>query len=523
MSWHFSTISLQYIVGGILSLIIAIYIFCKNPRTLEYIYFFSYGSLTSIWAFFMFFHRIAPTANASELFFKVGLFFFQLFTAILLITILSLRKPRKIYLLFLAPAIAVGIFGFITPIRILWSRWGWSYKFLPTFMKHIYSISPVAHIIGICFVLMLFIKKYGASALQKKRKIMLFGSILYMIGIGTSNSIISVNPNFPPLGGVLATILFFFIAYAINLPSEKIILSEMKVPLGKLSNFYLQFLNVFRDVIPGKELGSRSFRFEEYLEAMGLKDVVVPKSGKLTFAPEKINNENMGEIPDNILEIIKEYSWAMEAVNDFTNVFVATYEVLKSKSKDAADKWFEQMLQRHGGFLVKQGILADIPEDVKILAIFKELHPGKSYLFSEEAPNEAYSKLKEALGSGFDGLVITKFHPQKVRERYDVEKASICWLTFNNFNTENTINPKNLNQLHKQISDFVKSPSRSVVLLDCFKEIVLVNGFEYAMNFLREIKEICKECNANLLISINPKVFEEKQIPTIEKELEELK
>ena len=211
------------------------------------------------------------------------------------------------------------------------------------------------------------------------------------------------------------------------------------------------------------------------------------------------------------------------------------------------------MLQRHGGFLVKHGILADIPEDVKIPAIFKELYPGKSYLFSEEAPNGAYSKLKKALDSNFDGLSITKFHPQKVRERYNIEKASIFWLTFNelktpglnndlgrvakrsvayqyqyrnqrrHIETENKIDPKNLNRFSKAISDFVKSPSRSVVLLDCFKEIVLVNGFEYAMNFLREIKEICKECNANLLISINPKVFEEKQIPTIEKELEELK
>jgi len=363
----------------------------------------------------------------------------------------------------------------------------------------------------------------------------------------STNAIISSHPNFPPFGGVFTTMFFLFIAYAISLPTE-IISANTVLPSGELPKSYLQFLNSFRNVIPGKELGSGSFRFEEYLEAMGLKDIVVPESGKLTFALEKIDDENMSEILDSILRIIKEYSWAMGAVNDFTDVFLNTYKTLKLKSKDAADKWFEQMVRIHGGFLSKQGILADIPEDVKIPAIFKELSPGKSDLFSEETPNEAYSKLKEALDSSFDGLVITKFHPQKVIERYNIEKASIFWLTFNELKTsglsndlgrvayqdqyqnqrrrietENKIDPKNLNRFSKAISDFVKSPSRSVVLLDCFKEIVLVNGFEYAMNFLREIKEICKECNANLLISINPKVFEEKQIPTIEKELEELK
>ena len=71
------------------------------------------------------------------------------------------------------------------------------------------------------------------------------------------------------------------------------------------------------------------------------------------------------------------------------------------------------------------------------------------------------------------------------------------------------------------MSDFVDKIKEACVLLDCFSEIVIVNGFEEAMNLLREIKEICKEHDANLLISINPELFKKEQLAIIEKEMME--
>ena len=124
---------------------------------------------------------------------------------------------------------------------------------------------------------------------------------------------------------------------------------------------------------------------------------------------------------------------------------------------------------------------------------------------------------------GFECLCVTKLHPQKVGERYGVGKASVIWLTFKASNTEKTINPRHLDELSKTISKFVKTASRSAILIDCFWEIVMVNGFERAESFLKGVKEVCKENNSNLLISLNREVFEEKQMAVMEKEMDEVK
>jgi len=351
---------------------------------------------------------------------------------------------------------------------------------------------------------------------------MLFGFILYVISMGASNYVISSNPDFPPFGGVITIILFLFVAYAINLPIEKITSSPLaKKRLRELSNLYLQFLNAFQAKTPGKELGGSSFRFAEYIEAMGLKDVVVSGSGRLTFNPDELSDENIKEIPDNILKIMKEHSWVVETINDFMPVLVRTYEILQLQSKGEASEWLEQIFQRHGGFLAKQGGLAAMPKEVKIPEIFKELQLGRAYLFKEEKPARAYKKLREALSYGFASLCISKLDPQKVRERYGVGKASMFWLTFKK--TEGTINPKDFVKLNRTISEFVKKPDASIVLLDCFDQIKFANGLQKSLTVLKDFRNLCNETSSIILISINPELFEKQQLAAIEKELEEVK
>jgi len=480
-----------------------------------------YGIFASIWAFFIFLHRTAPTPELSGLFFKIGMFFHQIYIVpLLLVTVLCIRNFKKSYVLYIIPAVIVGVFVFILPVEILESEWGWSYKFLPGFM-HIFTASLALYSIITCFILVNFIKNSIYIFLRKKYKIILYGLLLYTVGMPLTNYIISTNPDFPPFGGVLTIIFFLLVAYAINLPTEKITLSPiLKIPLEEISNSYLQFLNAFQNRIPGKELGESSFRFEEYVDGMGLKDVVIPKFGKLIFDADKLSDENISEAPDNILKIIKEYRWALETVNDFTGIFLKTYEIMQLMSRKRADKWLEQMLHAHGGFLYQQGILDAMPKEIELPPVFKELQPGKVYLFKEDTPKEAYSELKEALNWGFECLCVTKLHPQKIRERYGMGKASVIWLTFKESNAEKAINPKRLDELSKAISKFVNTTSRSAILLDCFREIIMVNGFERATRFLKEVKEICKVNNSNMLISLNPEMFGEKELAVMEKEME---
>ena len=59
--------------------------------------------------------------------------------------------------------------------------------------------------------------------------------------------------------------------------------------------------------------------------------------------------------------------------------------------------------------------------------------------------------------------------------------------------------------------------ARSVIFVDCFKVVVLANGYERAMGFLKELKKTCFENKSNLIVQIDPSELTIKQIAAIEK------
>ena len=521
MAWHFSNVSLQYIIGGSLSLVVTGYVLYKGLRVLESISFFLYGLFTGVWMLSIFLHRTVPTAELSGLFFKAGMFSLQLQIACLLVTILCIRSPKKIYLLCLCPAIIAGLVELMLPTEIFWGRWGWSYKFSSS-LVYISYISRLGYSAAICLVLLLFAMKYKNLTVRKKYKIMLYGFILYMAGMVATNYMISANPNFPPAAGLLTTMFFLFVAYAVILPTERIIPAlESKESLKDFANSFSQFLNAFQAKTPGKELGGSSFRLQEYLKVMGLRDVVISESGKLVFNPDKFTDKSLREMPDSILSVLKEHIWATETMNDFTPILIGIYEILRSESKETADEWFEKMLKRHGTFLAEQGILAAMPKKIKIPDILEKLQSGRIYLFQEEKPSEAYQLVKEALRYGFASLCISKLHPGKVKERYDVEEDFTLWLTFEK--GEKTISPKDTGKLNETISEFVEVTHPGIVLLDCLDQIKFANGFQKSLAILKGLRNLCNKNDSIVLISVNPEMFEKQELQAIQKELKEAK
>jgi hypothetical protein len=146
---------------------------------------------------------------------------------------------------------------------------------------------------------------------------------------------------------------------------------------------------------------------------------------------------------------------------------------------------------------------------------------GISYFIKEEKLDKSYEIFYDQITHGSPGLAITKLPPERVRERYKIAKSPILWLTFKE--VENAISPKDIEGLKSAISDFVGKVEKPVILLDCFDQLMLVNGFEKAMSMLWEVKDICMKNNASLLLSVDPEMFEKEQVVAIEKELEEVK
>ncbi len=415
--WQFAPWSLQYIVGGALSLAISLYLLRKGGGTRIYLAFFAFGFSVALWLFFIFLHRIAPSSELSKWFFRFGFFFLTLAHPFLLFLILYLQKKRRLWVLSILPAVIVAFFGIIrAPFDIVWASpaLGWSYK-LGLYFERFYFWFHIGYMVAILLAGVFLVLNARTRILRKKYTIILLSYLVfYCVGMAVTQPILQSNPTFPPIAGILLTLEFLFIAYALALPIERIIPSKS---LDNLAQAYLDFLRIFQDRIPGKELGESSFRFDEYIEAMGLAKAIVPGSGELVFDTDGFRNMDIGQLPDTILRTAKEYDWTRETMNAFSNVLAMTYETLILKSKEAADVWFEQMLKKHGTFLAEQGILAAMTKQVKIPNNLRKLQSGRIYLFEEEKPAEAYQLVKEALSYGFVSLCISKLHTDKVKER----------------------------------------------------------------------------------------------------------
>ena len=144
------------------------------------------------------------------------------------------------------------------------------------------------------------------------------------------------------------------------------------------------------------------------------------------------------------------------------------------------------------------------------------LKKGWNYIIKERKIEKSYKIFQDQLIHDIQGLCITKLPPEQIRKKYNLKKTPIIWITFKE--SENTITPKKIDAIKLQILDFTSKTKKSCILMDCFGEIIMVNGFEKTVYFLIQIKKICEENNSNLLISINPEMFEEKQILILEKE-----
>lgn len=519
-TWHLIPWSLQYLVSGIFILIISAVIFSRNRGSLAYQNFFAYGFCIATWEIMAFLHRNAPTSELSKLFFRIDLFFVSISLVFLPLTILCIWRESKSYFWLALPAFIIGIYAFlIAPYDIFWSNFGWSYKFTDGF-KLVFHGMTILYLFLFCGAFINLTRRISARTLSRKYKFVFFGCLFfYAIGMTITTLFIQRYPNFPPLGGILTLVQFLFIAYAVYLKPEKITpYSELRVPISELSQSYITFLNSFQATIPGSELGESSFRFQDYIDAMGLESILVYKSGTLIFEADKLTEENISGAPDSILRMMKEHNWAAKAANNLEPILLRTYELIKSQSDSGANEWFAQLIQEHGGFSNKYDLFGSLPQEIQIPPIFTQLKPGRAYLFKEDTPLEAYRMLKETEAYSIERLCVTKLAPQTIRERYGVQKASILWVTSEK--VEATTTPKDIVGLTKTISEFSMKPDGTIVLLDCFDQIKFANGFERSLDILKNLRVLSSENKSILLISIPPAMFEKKELNAIEKELE---
>ncbi len=114
------------------------------------------------------------------------------------------------------------------------------------------------------------------------------------------------------------------------------------------------------------------------------------------------------------------------------------------------------------------------------------------------------------------GLVVTREYPDKVREVHGLQVTPIIWLTESP--GERRIAPTSLAVLTDTLIRFMEDNPNSIILIEGIEYIMTFNEFRKVLRSLDSLNETAWITKARLLVTVNPKAFDEKDLALLERD-----
>ena len=149
-----------------------------------------------------------------------------------------------------------------------------------------------------------------------------------------------------------------------------------------------------------------------------------------------------------------------------------------------------------------------------------QLESGFNYLIEEAQPKRSFEFFKAKTGKGAKGLCISTSYPKKIIEEYGLHGTTVYWLSELEFDNQ-SLHPRRLDfEVTRAIQNFVKSNPSSLLIIDGVEFLILINGFERVMTFIKKMNDIMSATASTLITSINPSAFSEEKLSIIEREFD---
>jgi len=145
----------------------------------------------------------------------------------------------------------------------------------------------------------------------------------------------------------------------------------------------------------------------------------------------------------------------------------------------------------------------------------KEPEEGRSYLVKEKKPDGAMGYFVRLLSKGYTGMVITRQHPNNVMRKYGLSGVRIVWLSTTLGN--DYVDPHNLNSLTGMANAFLLGNGRGTIVLDGLEYLMVHNDFGRVLKFIEYLNELVMQRQAVLLISLDDRAFEPRQVALLER------
>lgn len=144
------------------------------------------------------------------------------------------------------------------------------------------------------------------------------------------------------------------------------------------------------------------------------------------------------------------------------------------------------------------------------------IESGTSYLIKEPSSEEAYEILMEKT-ENYSPLLITRNNLGTIEQKYGISKKNMIWLS--DEKGKGITSTSNLNQIQKNIVEFLSKNEKSIILLDRSDYVMNKYGFENFLKFITNVNDKVMGKNAILLLPVDPQIFNNKQLSLLEKEI----
>ncbi len=173
------------------------------------------------------------------------------------------------------------------------------------------------------------------------------------------------------------------------------------------------------------------------------------------------------------------------------------------------------------GALEAQGLTGlAIEKHAEIRNMRFEMRRGFSYAISEEKPSVAYATLLDLLAAGFEALVISRDHPSRLSEKYNLGKSDLRWLT--QVVGNNNLDPSKLSVITSAIITFLEKHENSVIFIDGLEYLLANNNMIRVIAMLENVMQKVVDNGAVVIAAINRLTFDQKDLAMIGKMFEEL-
>jgi hypothetical protein len=135
---------------------------------------------------------------------------------------------------------------------------------------------------------------------------------------------------------------------------------------------------------------------------------------------------------------------------------------------------------------------------------------GRMYLICNPRSERAFSIARDFVSSGFNILCVSRYHPEIVRSMWGAQDFQSIWLC--DRHGDSNLAARQLSRLKRRIMAFLEGETSAIVMIDGIEYLSLFNDFSKLLMFVEELNDIVMELRAILLISVDPRSFDQRSL-----------